>query len=59
VEVEMAKEDRASRLIVVGVDGSPEAGKALDWAVDLARALQAEVVAVHSLEVPFAAHYPL
>lgn len=55
----MAKEDRASRLIVVGVDGSPEAGKALDWAVDLARALQAEVVAVHSLEVPFAAHYPL
>ena len=35
--------------IVVGVDGSDNARHALEWAAGLARALDAEVVAVHSV----------
>jgi nucleotide-binding universal stress UspA family protein len=35
--------------IVVAVDGSPGSARALDWAVDLAFAVGAEVVAVHAL----------
>jgi nucleotide-binding universal stress UspA family protein len=35
--------------IVVGIDGSDNARKALGWAAELARALDAEVVAVHSV----------
>jgi nucleotide-binding universal stress UspA family protein len=35
--------------IVVGVDGSANSKTALAWAADLARALDAEVVAVHSV----------
>ena len=35
--------------IVVGIDGSDNSRKALAWAADLARALDAEVVAVHSV----------
>jgi nucleotide-binding universal stress UspA family protein len=35
--------------IVVGVDGSQNAQRALEWAAGLARALDAEVVAVHSV----------
>ncbi|MGA2520827.1 MAG: universal stress protein [Acidimicrobiales bacterium] len=39
----------APRRIVVGVDGSPCARRALSWALDTAAALGAEVVAVHAL----------
>jgi nucleotide-binding universal stress UspA family protein len=39
----------ALRRIVVGVDGSPDAARALDWAITLARATGAHVVAVHAL----------
>ena len=35
--------------IVVGVDGSDNAGRALECAIDVARAVDAEVVAVHSV----------
>jgi len=35
--------------IVVGVDGSPNSQHALEWAAGLARAVDAEVVAVHSV----------
>lgn len=35
--------------IVVAVDGSPGSGLALEWAVGLAEAVDAEVVAVHAL----------
>ncbi len=37
------------RRILVGVDGSDNARHALAWTIDLARALGAEVVAVHSI----------
>ena len=39
----------ATRCIVVGVDGSPSAARALRWALDAAAELRAEVVAVHAL----------
>ena len=39
----------APRRIVVGVDASPCARRALCWALDVAPALGAEVVAVHAL----------
>ena len=38
--------------IIVGVDGSPESGRAVEWCAAHAGALDAEVVAVHSVEVP-------
>jgi nucleotide-binding universal stress UspA family protein len=38
--------------IVVGVDGSDAAARALDWAIGVARPLDAEVVAVHAYEMP-------
>jgi nucleotide-binding universal stress UspA family protein len=41
------------RTIVVGVDASPAAGAALRWAIEYARPLDAEVVAVHAFEAPF------
>jgi nucleotide-binding universal stress UspA family protein len=37
------------RRIVVGIDGSTQAHRAEQWSADLARALDAEVVAVHAL----------
>src|SRR5262249_4245405 len=37
------------RRIVVGVDGSVQACRAAQWAADLARAADAEVVAVHAI----------
>jgi len=42
----------AERRIVVGVDMSPAAEAALHWAVDYARAVGVEVVAVHAYEIP-------
>jgi nucleotide-binding universal stress UspA family protein len=39
------------RRIVVGVDGSKGARSALEWAVTLARSLQAEVIAVFAVNV--------
>lgn len=49
----MTKKRRVRRArLVVGVDGSDRAAAALEWAIDLARRLDAEVVAVHALQVP-------
>jgi nucleotide-binding universal stress UspA family protein len=42
--------------IVVGVDGSPGAEAALEWAMRLGSALDAEVVAVHAVGLLEAAH---
>ena len=38
--------------IIVGVDGSESAGRAVKWCADHAGALGAEVVAVHAVELP-------
>jgi len=38
--------------ILVGIDGSVGSAVALRWAIDLARAVDAEIVAVHAFEVP-------
>ena len=37
------------RRIVVGLDGSPEAERALDWAIGIAQACGSELIAVHAL----------
>jgi nucleotide-binding universal stress UspA family protein len=37
--------------ILVGVDGSAGSARALDWAIEVARALHAEIVAVHVAEL--------
>jgi nucleotide-binding universal stress UspA family protein len=38
--------------IIVGVDGSPSSGRAVEWCATYAGALKAEVVAVFSVELP-------
>ncbi len=38
--------------IVVGVDGSVSSGHAVDWCAAVAPALDAEIIAVHSIEIP-------
>jgi len=43
-----------SRRIVIGVDGSPGAARALEWTVTHAPLLDAEVVVVHSIDVTLA-----
>jgi nucleotide-binding universal stress UspA family protein len=40
------------RRIVVGVDGSDAAARALEWAIGLAAPLDAEVIAVYAYEIP-------
>ena len=35
--------------LVVALDGSPDSARALSWAIDLARGLDAEIVAVHAV----------
>jgi nucleotide-binding universal stress UspA family protein len=47
-----------TRTIVVGVDGSAGAAAAVDWAVEYAPLLDAEVVVVHSMDVTMAAPPP-
>jgi nucleotide-binding universal stress UspA family protein len=39
--------------ILVGLDGSAGSAAALEWAIGLAQALGAEVVAVHAFEMPY------
>jgi nucleotide-binding universal stress UspA family protein len=38
--------------IIVGVDGSPESARAVEWCAAHAASMDAEVVAVHSIELP-------
>src|SRR5438094_3731824 len=38
--------------IAVGVDGSTQSEAALEWTIGLARALRAEVIAVHATDLP-------
>ncbi|MBO0686993.1 MAG: universal stress protein, partial [Candidatus Dormibacteraeota bacterium] len=39
--------------ILVGLDGSSGSEAALNWAIDLAKALNAEITAVHVFEMPY------
>lgn len=39
--------------IIVGVDGSEHANRAIEWCAKYAPALDAEVVAVHAIDIPF------
>jgi nucleotide-binding universal stress UspA family protein len=39
--------------IIVGVDGSEPANRAIEWCAKYAPALDAEVVAVHAIDIPF------
>ncbi|HET7465303.1 MAG TPA: universal stress protein [Candidatus Dormibacteraeota bacterium] len=42
----------AIKRIVVGLDGSRASGAALGWAIDLARGMGSEVIAVHAIDLP-------
>lgn len=44
--------------IIVGVDGSPSSARAVDWCAAHAAALEAEVVAVYSIDMPVYAASP-
>ena len=55
----MEQQREGRRVILVGVDGSEESAAALVWAIDKARELNGEVVAVHAVETPFLAYYSL
>jgi nucleotide-binding universal stress UspA family protein len=44
--------DRRSPRIVIGLDGSTGSTHALQWAIDMAKRLDAEVVAVHVQSLP-------
>ncbi len=46
-------------IIVVGVDDSPHARRALEWALQEARAREATVIAVHAWRAPVVAHTPV
>ena len=39
--------------IIVGVDGSEQANRAIEWCAKYAPELDAEVVAVHAIDIPF------
>jgi nucleotide-binding universal stress UspA family protein len=45
--------------IVVGVDDSPQARRALQWAIDEARVREATLIAVHAMRTPLVAHTPV
>ncbi|MFM8304745.1 MAG: universal stress protein, partial [Actinomycetota bacterium] len=48
----------STRTMVVGVDGSGGAARALAWAVEHAPLLDAEVIVVHSMDVTLAVPPP-
>ncbi len=41
-----------TRKIVVGVDGSEQAGRAVEWCASHAASLDAEVIAIHAIDIP-------
>lgn len=48
----MNAEPHPIRRIVVGVDGSEPSAAALAWAIEMARGMHAEVIAVYGLDMP-------
>ncbi|HXN00376.1 MAG TPA: universal stress protein [Candidatus Dormibacteraeota bacterium] len=51
--------DQHSPRIVIGLDGSPGSTHALQWAIDLAKRLGAEIVAVHVDSLPIYVPAPM
>jgi nucleotide-binding universal stress UspA family protein len=51
METQLATQPMLPRRILVGLDGSSGSARALDWAIQLAKFLKAEVVAVYVLEL--------
>ena len=54
-----AMSGRPTKRILVGLDGSAGSAAALDKAIELARALDAEVVAAHVFELPYPSLAPV
>jgi nucleotide-binding universal stress UspA family protein len=52
VKATAGKGGEMSARIVIGVDGSDPSRRAVDWCTAHARAFDAEIVAVHAVEVP-------
>ncbi len=48
----MAKGSTRIKRILVGVDGSEQSAHALEWTIDLAKALKAEVIGVFAVHLP-------
>lgn len=55
---EGATEGAPTGRVVVGVDASPASAEALRWAIDEARAREAELVIVHAWQLPYLGVYP-
>jgi nucleotide-binding universal stress UspA family protein len=51
--------DQGSPRIVIGLDGSPGSTHALQWAIDMAKRLDAEVVAIHVDSLPIYVPAPM
>jgi nucleotide-binding universal stress UspA family protein len=61
MESRVSTKSMVPKAILVGLDGSSGSGRTLEWAIELARALDAEIVAVHVAELlsPVAVGYGL
>jgi nucleotide-binding universal stress UspA family protein len=61
METQMSTQPSVPKRILVGLDGSPGSARALQWAIEVAKYLKAEVVAVYVLELlsPTAVGYGL
>jgi nucleotide-binding universal stress UspA family protein len=61
METELSTQPTLPKRILVGLDGSSGSTRALEWAIQLAKSLEAEVVAVYVLELlsPTAVGYGL
>jgi nucleotide-binding universal stress UspA family protein len=51
METQISTQPMVPKRILVGLDGSSGSARALDWAIDLAKSLKVEVVAVYVLEL--------
>ena len=61
MESQLSTQPTVPKRILVGLDGSSGSGRALDWAIQVAKLLEAEIVAVYVLELlsPTAVAYGL
>ncbi len=50
--------EKSIKQIMVGLDGSEGSAAALRWTIDLAKTIDAEVIALHAFELPYRAFAP-